>query len=306
VVPLLRKRFSCLVGLLLAILALQTAGQAQALSASENYAALYNFGGNILLASSDNASSIVVEDRRVRGVGHVGDSTDVGTVIVRFVAPDGHVPKGEKPLEINSSYCPIKPCNFSVADYHALPYIDEAGQWRLQVLILRNVHAFTTLEEIANFEPEASDIIAIKEVSFIVPFAVSLKQGVNNIQDGGTGQIDVAMTANATTNSSTATQVNFTRINPDSTFETQIVPLTLNSAQYTFTPTLGGHYTILADFGNGVVVEQTLNISFNVVPESMIGTVALVASSLGGFVAFRRMRNNKSDTRKRKGIDLGI
>jgi len=137
-------------------------------------------------------------------------------------------------------------------------------------------------------------------------YSLELKQGVNNIPNGGTAQINVAMTANATTNSSTATQVNFTRINPDSTIDTQIVPLTLGSAQYTFTPTMAGHYTILADFGNGVIVEKELNISFNVVPESMVGTIALIASSLGGFTAFRRMRKNKSDTRKRKGTDLGI
>ena len=114
------------------------------------------------------------------------------------------------------------------------------------------------------------------------------------------------MAATATTNSATVSEVTFTRTNPDTTIDTEIVPLTSGSAQYTFTPTLAGSYTIKADFGNGTVVEQTLNISFNVVPESMIGTVALIASSLGGFVAFKRMRNDKSDTRKRKGTDLGI
>ena len=98
------------------------------------------------------------------------------------------------------------------------------------------------------------------------------------------------MTANATTNSTTATQVNFTRINPDSTVDTQVVPLTLGSAQYTFTPTIAGHYTILADFGNGVIVEKELNISFNVIPESPIGLIALVVSSFAALGAYMKFR----------------
>ena len=137
-------------------------------------------------------------------------------------------------------------------------------------------------------------------------YSLELKQGANNIPNGSTANIDEEMIATAITNSSTAVQVNFTRTNPDTTTDTQIVPLVLGSAQYSFTPTQAGGYTIKADFGNGVVVEQTLNISFNVVPESMIGTVALIASSLGAFVAFKRMRNNNRDTRDRNGTDLAI
>ena len=122
------------------------------------------------------------------------------------------------------------------------------------------------------------------------PYSFELKQGVANIPNGGFAEIDRAVTANATTNSSTATKVNFTRINPDSTVDTQIVSLTLRSAQYTFTPTMVGHYTILADFGDGVVIEKELEISFNVIPESPIGLIALVVSSfaaLGVYMKFR-------------------
>ena len=122
------------------------------------------------------------------------------------------------------------------------------------------------------------------------PYSLELKQGVANIPNGGFAEINQAVTANATTNSSTATQVNFTRINPDSTVDTQIVSLTLSSAQYTFTPTMVGHYTILADFGNGVVIEKGLDISFNVIPESPIGLIALVGSSFAALGAYMKFR----------------
>src|SRR5439155_19742513 len=75
-------------------------------------------------------------------------------------------------------------------------------------------------------------------------YNLELKQGAANIPNDGFAEIDVPVTANATTDSSTATQVNFTRINPDSTVDTQIVNPTLGSAQYTFTPTIVGHYTV--------------------------------------------------------------
>jgi len=56
-------------------------------------------------------------------------------------------------------------------------------------------------------------------------------------------------------------------------------------------------------------INQKLWIDFNVIPESMIGTIALIGSSLGGFVAFRRIRaknNGKDDKPKRSGTSLGI
>ena len=136
-------------------------------------------------------------------------------------------------------------------------------------------------------------------------YTLELKQGVNTIPNGGTAQISEEMTATARTDSVTASEVTFTRTNPDTTTDTQIVQLTSGSAQYVFTPMQAGSYNMKADFGNSFVVEQTLNISFNVVPESMIGTVALIASSLGGLGAFMRIRKSKS-SRKRTGTDLGI
>jgi len=40
-----------------------------------------------------------------------------------------------------------------------------------------------------------------------------------------------------------------------------------------------GHYTIMGDFGKGVKGVRELNVSFNVIPESPIGLMALVDSS---------------------------
>ena len=51
-------------------------------------------------------------------------------------------------------------------------------------------------------------------------------------------------------------------------------------------------------------MDQKLWIDFNVIPESMIGTLALIASSFGAFAAYKRIRNNRNDTKN--SADLGI
>jgi hypothetical protein len=52
-----------------------------------------------------------------------------------------------------------------------------------------------------------------------------------------------------------------------------------------------GTWKVEADFGNGKVVEVTLDISFFVLPESPIGSLALVASTLASLGAFAFFRN---------------
>lgn len=51
-----------------------------------------------------------------------------------------------------------------------------------------------------------------------------------------------------------------------------------------------GKWTVEADFGNGEVIQRTLFVGFMVLPESPIGSIALILSSvgiLGGFLYFR-------------------
>ncbi|GBC74245.1 MULTISPECIES: hypothetical protein [Candidatus Nitrosocaldus] len=44
---------------------------------------------------------------------------------------------------------------------------------------------------------------------------------------------------------------------------------------------------VRADFNNGVTLVTTLNITFQVIPESMVGAVAPVAAGLAAFIGYR-------------------
>ena len=88
------------------------------------------------------------------------------------------------------------------------------------------------------------------------------------------------------------TEVIFRWIDPGNTVDrTVTVPLAGGSASDTFMPDEKGTWKVEADFGNGQVVEVTLDISFFVLPESPIGTLALVASTLASLGAFAFFRN---------------
>jgi hypothetical protein len=103
----------------------------------------------------------------------------------------------------------------------------------------------------------------------------------------------------ATTNDSTVVNVMFTWIDPSSNIDqTTTVAVVAGSAEDTFTPDEVGTWTVEADFGNGVVIVETLDINFMVIPESAVGTLALIASALaalGIFAAIKR-RNDKHNS----------
>jgi len=95
----------------------------------------------------------------------------------------------------------------------------------------------------------------------------------------------------AATNDPIVTHVNFIWNGPSDSQSSELVPLVLGSANSTFTPDEVGTWVVIADFGNGEVIQQTLHVDFLVIPESPIGMVALMVSSflaLGGFVFWKR------------------
>lgn len=114
------------------------------------------------------------------------------------------------------------------------------------------------------------------------------------------GVIDLSQeaTAKTQTNDVTVDDVTFRWIAPSSNIETEIVPLTLGSAENVFTPDEVGDWIVEADFNNGVIVRETLNVPFMVIPESPLGVLALVGSSLGVLVAYFKFRHSKSPTSK--------
>jgi len=63
-----------------------------------------------------------------------------------------------------------------------------------------------------------------------------------------------------------------------------------------YSPDMAGEWMIVADFGGGDVFAKSVNVPINVVPESAIGTVALVGSSLavlGAFICFKRQNTTQ-------------
>jgi hypothetical protein len=119
------------------------------------------------------------------------------------------------------------------------------------------------------------------------------------------GVIDLGDDARAVadTNDPTVTQVVFRWIDPSSNVdETTTVPLVAGEAEDTFTPDEVGTWIVEADFGNGVIVQETLNIDFLVIPESPIGIAALMASSLAALGAFMFLRRRSSNGTTGLGI----
>lgn len=114
----------------------------------------------------------------------------------------------------------------------------------------------------------------------------------------------------ATTNDLTVVNVTFTWIDPSSNVDqTTTVTVVAGSAEDTFTPDEVGTWTVIADFGNGVVIVETLDINFMVIPESAIGTLALVASALaalGVFAAVKRRSNNHGSNAVTNSTGLGF
>ena len=103
------------------------------------------------------------------------------------------------------------------------------------------------------------------------------------------------MRAAADTNDTSISQVTLSWVDPDgSTDSNTVVALSGGIAENSFTPDQAGEWTVNADFGNGVIIHKTLNVSALVIPESPIGIIALIVSSLGVLGGFMFLRRNSS------------
>ena len=132
---------------------------------------------------------------------------------------------------------------------------------------------------------------------FGVPYGLSLFEGSSPsdmIADLNQGVTAVAETSNF------IGFATFRWINPSGDpVRTEVVPLSVAGekavASDTFEPDAIGRWTVIADFGDEEEIVKTLDIRFNVIPESPLGALALIGSSLaalGGFVYFRQSRKN--------------
>ncbi len=107
------------------------------------------------------------------------------------------------------------------------------------------------------------------------------------------------ITAIAVTDNLSITSVRFKWIDPTNNivrdYKGQPIPLaegdTIILVSFdTFTPDKTGIWTVITEFSDGTTIVKELNVSFQVVPESIIGAVAVIGSSLAVLALYRRKR----------------
>jgi len=104
---------------------------------------------------------------------------------------------------------------------------------------------------------------------------------------------DVRAVAGTTDDSVTA--VIFKWINPGGDTKREVA-VPISTGDDTFAPDEPGEWTVLADFGNGEVVVKTVSVDFFVLPESPIGVIAMMLSSMGALGVFVYFKARKPST----------
>jgi hypothetical protein len=100
------------------------------------------------------------------------------------------------------------------------------------------------------------------------------------------------ITAKATTNDSRVVNVTFRWIDPSNNeVRNTTVNIVSGEASDTFTPNQVGTWKVVAEFSDGTIVVKELQVPFQVVPESIIGALSVIGSSLAVLAVYRRKRS---------------
>ncbi len=104
----------------------------------------------------------------------------------------------------------------------------------------------------------------------------------------------------ATTSNNNIVDVTFRWIAPNTIVADETVAQFHSPAEDIFAPGEPGSWIVQADFGNGVVLTEDMNVPFMVLPESAIGNLALIGSSLaalgGYYLVTKRNALNRSQS----------
>jgi hypothetical protein len=102
------------------------------------------------------------------------------------------------------------------------------------------------------------------------------------------GVIDLGqqVRAVASTNDNRVEKVIFRWIDPSTVNGRTIEAALDSSAEDVFEPGESGAWIVEADFGHGIVVREDLDVTFLVVPESQLGAILLISTSLGALGAY--------------------
>jgi hypothetical protein len=108
------------------------------------------------------------------------------------------------------------------------------------------------------------------------------------------GIIDLgkSVTAKTKTKNNNDANVTFRWIDPSNNeVRNTTVPIVSGEASDTYTPNQVGTWKVVAEFSNGTIVVKELQVPFQVVPESIIGALSVIGSSLAVLAVYRRKRS---------------
>lgn len=110
-------------------------------------------------------------------------------------------------------------------------------------------------------------------------------------ESDGTIDLSQAIMAVATTDDEGRDEVTFRWIDPSATVvSTETVSLDSGSSESNYQPDEAGNWSVVAEFDDGEEVEETFEVSYMVIPESPIGIIALLGTSLVTIAAFAFFR----------------
>jgi hypothetical protein len=121
-------------------------------------------------------------------------------------------------------------------------------------------------------------------------YSLTLYEGSN--PSDGVINLGDNITAKATTNDSSVVNVKFRWIDPSNNeVRNTTVNIVSGEASDTYTPNQVGTWKVVAEFSNGAIVVKELQVPFQVVPESIIGALSVIGSSLAVLAVYRRKRS---------------
>jgi hypothetical protein len=133
------------------------------------------------------------------------------------------------------------------------------------------------------------DAFVAKLTSIELTYNLNLYEGSN--PSDGVINLGDSITAKATTNDSSIINVKFIWIDPSNNeARNTTVNIVDGEASDTYTPNQVGTWKVVAEFSNGIIVVKELQVPFQVVPESIIGALSVIGSSLAVLAVYRRRR----------------
>ena len=166
----------------------------------------------------------------------------------------------------------------------------------------------TALEATTN-EPSVRRGIHASTFSPPLPFAYSLKLYEGTEESDGAIDLGQEIRAVANTNNSGLANVSFKWMNSDGdVLDPLVVPIVAGSSANTFKPDAVGAWTVVADFGNGNTAQKQFDVKLFVVPESQLGVIVLIGSSLAALAYFyhKRMRSTKGQENAKDLLGFGL